>query len=223
MPKKTLATVFGLIGALVVGAAVFLYMKISEAGDMWPAKGKPGTLAAQVVKLQKDVTSLREEEKKIEPTKKRRDEVTIDYELAANVLPRESTPDQLIAAIRTKALQSDVLPTRLQHSIQKVRARGGRGAAAAAGGAFETWRFTLGLEGNFDQIASFVNRMEEFESTDASRTGAEKRFFEVKEITLTSAGNGLSNLEPDEEKGSGTKPVKHSCTVIMQTYRYTGE
>ena len=220
MPKKTLATVFGLIGALVVGAAVYLYTLISEAGDMWPAKGKPGTLTAQIGRLKNEVRALNDEVAKIPAAKERRDAIAIDYELAANVLPRESTPDQLIAAIRTKALQSDVLPTRLTHAIQRA---GTRGRSGGAEGAFETWRFTLTLQGSYDQIASFVNRMEEFESTDAAKTGAEKRFFEVKDITITSAGNGLANLEFDVAKGSGTKPIMHTCNVVMQTYRYTGE
>lgn len=218
MPKKTLATVFGLIGVLVIGAGVYLYMLIGEAGDMWPAKNKPGTLTTEIARLNRDVAALRQEVAKIPTTRQRLEEVTVDYELASSVLPRESTPDQLIAAIRTKALQSDVLPTRLQHTIQKPRS--GRGAAA---GPFDVWRFTLELQGDYDQISSFVNRMEEFESTDASRTGAEKRFFEVKDITITSAGSGLANLEFDVDRGAGTKPVKHTCTVIMQTYRYTGE
>lgn len=213
MNKKKLTMVFGLIGLMVVASGAYLYTLIEKAGDMWPSLNKPGSLTFVNNRLQGEVNALRQEVAKIPDAEKRLEEISIDYDLAARVLPRESSPDQLIAAIRTKAQQAGVTPSRLTPSV--TRARGGKGGE----GAFETWRFALSVDGNYDQLATFVNRMEEFDSSDATRTGSEKRFFEVKSITITAQENGLGGLTP----ASVNKPVMHKCTMNMQTYRYIGE
>lgn len=210
MSKKRMSVVFGFIGLLIVGGAVYLYTLIDQAGDRWPSKGKAGTLTQQVSQLEREVQNLRLEVAKILDMEARLAQVTIDFELASRVLPRESSPDQLIAAIRTKAQQAGVAPSSLRPSV----ARGGRG-----GGNFEIWRFSLTLEGSYDQIASFINKMEEFDSPDAAQTGSEKRFFELIDVDITSQQNGLANLGSD----NGTNPILHACNITMQTYRYTGE
>lgn len=216
MGMKKFNTLIGVLAALSVGCLVLLYFQITEAGDMWPYQGEPGTLTSDIAGLDSDIARLRAEERKIPAAREQLVAVTADYEFAARVLPRESSPDQLIAAIRTKAQQSGVYPSSLQPGIV---AAGRSGARGGTGGSFETWRFTLTLDGTYDQIATFVNRMEEFESTDASRTASEKRFFEVRQIDLSAAGDGLAGIEPN----AAGEPVRHKCTMIMQTYRYTGE
>lgn len=217
MGKNKLNVVFIILFLLAVGGGYFLYDLICRAGDMWPAENEPGSLTAKIKTLETEVGRLRGEKMKIEPAREELKKVAVDYELASHVLPRESSPDHLIAAIRTKAEQSGVTPSSLTPSVVAQRA-GGRGAAAG-GGSFETWRFSLILTGSYDQIATFVNKMEEFDSPDAARTGSEKRFFEVREISITAQDSGMANLGPDAVFG----PVRHQCTMVMQTYRYTGE
>lgn len=213
MGKKQLAMVLGVLGVMLAGALIFLYLQVKEAGDMWPAENQPGTLKAEIGRLQREVDALNEEVKKIPGTREQLEAIKIEHELATRVLPRESSPDQLLAAIRTKAESSNVQPVRLVPTVGGAAARGRGGASS-----FETWSFTLEIKGSYDQIATFINRMEEFESADPSRVGSEKRFFRVTDIEINSELNGLAGLGgmlPHEVTG-------HSCLLTMQTYRYTG-
>jgi Tfp pilus assembly protein PilO len=148
--------------------------------------------------------------------------VQAEYQLGSRVLPSESTPDQLLGAIRTKAQQAGVIPSQLRPDVVRQGSAGGRrGGKQAPTGKFEEWRFNLTISGSYDQIANFINRMEEFESNDPQRVGAERRFFQVQSVEITAAGNGLANLT------SGTQAVGkspgHECRLMMQTYRYTGD
>lgn len=222
MAKKRLSMVIGFIALLVVGGAVYLYMLISEAGDRWPSLNTAGSLTQQVNQLDRDVQNLKAEVAKIPAMEERLAKVRIDFELASRVLPRESSPDQLIAAIRTKAQQAGVAPSSLRPSVSRAAARRSTRNARGGGGpsgSFETWTFSLTLQGSYDQIASFVNRMEEFDSADAAQTGSEKRFFELIDIDISAEQSGLANLGPN----SGGNPIMHNCNITMRTYRYTGE
>lgn len=207
MKKSKMPVFIGLFCIVVAGLAYYLYTLIDEAGDMWPSLNKPGSLTQINTQLEREVQNLRLEVAKIPEAEEQLAQIMVDFDLATRVLPRESSPDQLIAAIRTKAQQAGVAPSNLQPSIAKGR------------GPFEVWRFALNLQGSYDQIANFVNRMEEFDSADASQTGSEKRFFELISINMSSQQNGLANLGP----GSGRNPILHSCTLTMQTYRYLGD
>lgn len=215
MDAKKFRILIGVLAAMSVACLVCLYFQISEAGDRWPMENEPGSLTATINGLQTEVSRLEVEVAKIGPAKEQLAIITVDYEIAQRVLPRESSPDQLLAAISTKAQQSGVYPSMLQPSV----AGAARGKSGAGGGSFETWRFTLVIDGTYDQIATFVNRMEEFDSADAARMASEKRFFEVRDISIIASGNGLANLDP-EAMG---EPVRHVCNMVMQTYRYTGE
>jgi outer membrane murein-binding lipoprotein Lpp len=220
--KKMIQGTLAVFGLLIAGCLAYLYVLIQEAGDRWPMENEPGSLTSQIGTLRASIDKLRQQTAQIPARQEVLAAITVDYELAQTVLPRESSPDQLIAAIRTKAQQAGITPVRLQPSIIQAGGRGTArgGNAQGAGGAFETWRFTLNITGNYDQIASFVNIMEEFESPDAERTGSERRFFELLDINIQAQENGLANLGGEVDANS---PVAHSCTLIMQTYRYTGQ
>lgn len=220
MAKKRLSMVIGFIALLVVGGAVYLYMLIGEAGDRWPSLATAGSLTQQVNQLEREVQNLKAEVAKIPAMEERLAKVRVDFELASRVLPRESSPDQLIAAIRTKAQQANVTPSSVRPNVSRAAPRRNtRGGGGGGGNSFETWTFSLTLQGSYDQIASFVNRMEEFDSADAAQTGSEKRFFELIDIDITAEQNGLANLGPS----SGGNPIMHTCNMTMRTYRYTGE
>ena len=211
--KKTLITVLAL---LIVGGAVYLYTLIGKAGDMWPAKNKPGSLTRSVATLQGQVQTLRVEVQRIPEAQEKLQTITVEYDLATRVLPRESSPDQLVAAIRIKAEQAGVIPDRLTPAVSAVTG-GSRGS-----GSFEIWRFNLDIRGSYDQIATFINYMEEFEDSNPNRSGSEKRFFEVEQIRLNSKSNGMSFLEPEYIEGPESF-VRHTCNLVMQTFRYTGQ
>ena len=217
MNKKKAQAVYILFGLLIVGSLVYLYFLVQEAGDRWPSENEPGSLTNQITRLRTSISQLRAQEAQIPERREALAAISIDFELASRVLPRESSPDQLIAAIRTKAQQSGVVPTSLQPSIVQTAQRARKGGGG--GGQFETWRFTLDVSGSYDQIAAFINRMEEFDSPDAARTGSEKRFFEVRDITIEAQDSGLANLGGEV----ANSPLRHKCTLVMQTYRYTGE
>lgn len=216
MGKKQLAMILGVLAVVLIGAVIYLYTLVKEAGDMWPYENEPGTITNRIQRLQKEVADLKAEIAKIPAAKERLEAIRVEYDLAARVLPRESSPDQLLAAIRMKAGQTHVTPSKLTPRISSRGSSPGRRGGGGSG--FEEWSFTLELTGTYDQIATFVNKMEEFESGDPSRTGSEKRFFKVSSINITAEKNGLAAL-------GGARPeniIGHKCTLVMQTYRYTG-
>lgn len=204
------------LGVLFVAGGVYLYTLIGTAGDRWPAYNEPGTLTNDVTRLQASVAQLEKEVAKIPEARKQLEALQVEYELAIRVLPKENSPDQLVGAIRTKAEQAGVKPVSLRPSTS--------GRTGKGGGPFEEWSFALDIYGTYDQIATFINKMEEFESTDSSQIGSEKRFFRLQDIDITASENGLGNLHPLSVVDSTGKPVRaHSCKLTMQTYRYTGE
>lgn len=215
MGKKQLMLIMGGLGVVLVALLAFLYFQISEAGDMWPAHNEPGTLTADVNRLNRDIAGLRDEVKKIPPAKERLESLQVEYDLSTRVLPRESSPDQLLAAIRTKAHQAGVVPARLVPRVSSPRTSGRRSSAMTP--TFEEWWFDLEISGTYDQIGTFVNLMEEFDSSDGSRMGSEKRFFEVRTIDIASELSGLRGLG-----GSRIAELKgHHCKLTMLTYRYS--
>ncbi len=219
--KRRTVTMLALLGVLFVGGLVYLFLLVREAGDIWPYYNEPETLTYDINQLEAEVQRLRIEVAKIGPAREQLELVKVEYDLATRVLPRESSPDQLITAIRTKAQQAGVIPDRLAPSAagggQQARGQAGRRGASN----FEEWSFALDIRGTYDQIATFVNRMEEFESADPAKTGSEKRFFQVRDIDITAEESGLANLGAAAASGQEGRKG-HQCSLLMQTYRFTG-
>jgi len=207
--RKILGKVLIFVGVLIVAGAVYLYLLIEQAGDMWPHYRVSGSLTAKVAALQSEIEHLRLEVAKIPDAKERLDLVRVDYDLASRVVPRKSGYDNLIDAIKSKAQQAGVILSNLTPSI-------GQGP-----GALEAWNFTLQIRGSYDQIATFINSMEEFESQSVANSGGEKQFFQVNSISIQAESSGLAELNegavnrPPDQRG-------HLCTLAMQTFRYTG-
>lgn len=209
--RKRLIRMLVVAGVILLGGLAYLFLLVREAGDMWPYEGEPNTLTREVTDLEKEVRRLEAERAKIPAAREELERIRVEYDLASRVLPRQASPGQLMDAISVKALQAGVVPNRLTPSASGQAARG-RGVA------FEALDFALSIKGSYDQIATFVNRMEEFESNDPSRISSDKWFFEVKEITITAEDNGMSNLGAQAAQNA----VKHQCDLKMRTYRYTG-
>lgn len=220
-PKQSMRIMVALLAVVFLGGLYYLYTQVKTAGDRWPSLNAPGSLTARINGLQKDIADLKKEVDQIPAAREELAALQVEYELAARVLPSESTPDQLIGAIRTKAQQAGVEPSKLTPTVVKPRAAASRRRGQQATGKFEEWRFSLTIAGSYDQIANFINRMEEFESNDPQRVGAERRFFQVQSIDIAAAGNGLASLTPASEADRINR--RHICNLVMQTYRYTGE
>lgn len=226
MGNKNLIKIIVPLVVLLVGSAVYLFLQIREAGDVWPYNDAPNTLTREVNSLTSEIQGLKKDVAKIKLAEEELEKVKVEYELATRVLPRENTPDQLLAAIRTKAQQAGVIVNRLVPSASRARSsssRRGRGAQTS----FEEWRFTLDIRGSYDQIATFVNNMEEFESGDHERTGSEKRFFRVSEFSILASDNGLGFLHiAKQDDGVGVMGAQseggHTCSMLMETFRFTG-
>ncbi|MDR2390782.1 MAG: hypothetical protein LBE84_03770 [Planctomycetota bacterium] len=216
--------VVGMLAAAIVlflGGVYYLSTLVRSAGDFWPFENEPGSLVAGISGLQRDIANLQAEIKKIPEAKERLAGITSEYDLATRVLPRENSPDQLIAAINTKTYQAGVIPTRLVPRAARAPSQpGGRQRGGGSTPSFEEWTFELLITGTYDQIGTFVNYMEEFESTDTARTGSEKRFFQVQSIDITAQDNGLGFIGGSGE--TGAERQRHQCRLVMQTYRYTG-
>lgn len=214
--RKRLIRILSGAGVVLLGGLTYLFFQVREAGDLWPYDNEPGTLTRAVSDLENEVRRLEAERAKIPAAREELERITVEYDLATRVLPRQSSPDQLLAAIRIKAVQAGVVPDRVTPNAIAPRQQGARRAGE---GAFEEWSFSLSIKGSYDQIATFVNRMEEFESTDSARINSEKWFFQVKEIDITAEDNGLANLGGGQVAANA---IRHQCNLIMQTYRYTG-
>lgn len=216
--RKQLTQIVAVLAVVFLGCAYFLYTQMSRAGDSWPFFNEPGTLTNDINRINGEITRLQQEIAKIPAAEEALEKIRVDYELANRVLPRESSPDQLIAAIRLKAQQAGVIPDRLTPEVVGQGQSRGRGPATN----FEEWSFSLDIRGSFDQIATFVNRMEEFESSDPTRTGSEKRFFKVTNIDITAEDSGMAFLiPPNAPEGQGRNG--HRCSLVMSTFRYSGD
>lgn len=209
--NKRFIQFIAVLAVILIGAGYVLYGQMKKAGDRWPFFQEPGSLTNNIRSLKREKDDLEKQKAQIPAMRQQLEEIKVEYELAGRVLPRESTPDMLLAAIRMKALQSGVIPDRIVPSTTSQNR--GRGAGAS----FEEWSFSLTIRGTYDQIATFVNRMEEFETADASKVGSEKRFFRVQNIGISAKENGLGFIGDPAEAG------RHVCTLVMQTYRYTGK
>jgi Tfp pilus assembly protein PilO len=222
--KKNMVAILAVGALALIGGLYYLSTLVAQAGDAWPYEGEPGSLIATIGGLQGDIGRERENVAKIPAAQETLDKLKVDYDLAVRVLPRENSPDQLLAAIRTKAQQVGITPDQIVPSANPGGGGGGgRGGRGGSGTNFEEWSFSLSITGSYDQISSFVNRMEEFESSDAARVGSEKRFFRVVDIDITAQDNGMGFIGSDSGASSSRAgQARHTCKLVMRTYRYIG-
>ena len=184
---------------ITLGLLVWLYFQVAYIG--WePFKGEE-SLARQMEKLDARMQVAQEKIAEIPEKEAEMRRLSDADRSARQLLPRKRHTDELLQAIERKAKESGVLPI----AMRPERARG-QGMAA---GDYEEMSFSIEILGTYDQIGTFVNKMEEFEIRGEDNR-LEKRFFAVKDIDLEAQEDGLN---------------RHGilkCSLIMQTYRYTG-
>jgi Tfp pilus assembly protein PilO len=160
---------------------------------------------------------VKEEQRKAQIPAKEEElkKLTAQQDAANQLLPKESDPAQLVAFINAKAQEVGVDIGSLTPKAAKKKSSGGfrgriGGAAAGSGDKFEEWVYAIELNGSYDKIAMFINRMEEFEIVNGEGQ-REKRFFAVRDIDITA-----------DKLGVKEENVKHIAKVTMVTYRYKG-
>lgn len=217
MEKSNRSTIFiALFLLLSLGLGYYLYTLISIAGDRWPLFEEPGSLTADIKSLTRQIGELKKEEATIPEVKQKLEDLKKEYEVALRVLPTESTQDQLIGAIRLMTQQSKVTLDRINPMPSRASvAAGGKGAPKL----FDSWTASLELHGSYDQLATFVNKLEQFESSDPATGNAQRRFFQVTDIDITSEDGGLAELG---DKGYNNEKKGHACKMVIQTFRYVG-
>jgi len=213
--KKLLVTIL-MIGVVLLGLFVLLYFQLSSYG--WgPMKGDE-SLTTQIDSLKTKLAKEKARIKKIPDVEQQRRELEVDYQVAMQLLPKESSPDELLGFINEKARTAgaDIIaikPSRpaiviedTSASTKKKRTTTKSKKGGSTEKMYEEWTFDMKLLGTYDQLGSFINKMEEFEIEVPG--GVEKRFFAVKAISLKADSGGL------------TEDGRHACSLVMQTFRY---
>ena len=207
-----LGITIGAFAAVVLGLMLQLYRQMSYVGDD-PFKN-PTSVKAQIDTTQRAIEDAEAKiaqlpDKRVELKKWQQEE-----KKAVQLLPSESTPDDLLRAIRKKAEEAGVKPRYIKPSRSDSGRPGfgapgmpGPGGGGGGGAKQEEWLFRIDLIGTYDQIAVFINKMEEFEIAAPSGQ-MEKRFFAVRELEISAPGNGV------------TEDGINRCKLTMQTFRY---
>ncbi|MCX7934021.1 MAG: type 4a pilus biogenesis protein PilO [Planctomycetota bacterium] len=202
---KLLLTI-GISIALALALCALLYLPMSKIG-IWPFMSET-SLRAQQAKLAAEASALREKiNRDLPQAKAELEKLRPMYETAVLILPQERRPEDLLGAINAKASEAGV--TTISLSPGAVTAKGGAaegrqiaGKKAVAAATHEEWSFKIELLGTYDQIATFINKMENFETAEG------KRFFAVSDFSIEADNKGL------------TEEGRHKCSLSMVTYRY---
>lgn len=209
--QKLMITV-GVFAVMMIGLLFWLYTQYSYIGYQ-PFDGDPESIRNRIAVLEQQIVGLDAEIAMIPETEKQLAALKKDEAQAKQLLPKENDPAQLLAFINAKAEESEVRPQGI--TPKKVAAAsGGRGRSRAGATAekFERWQYDMEIIGTYDQIATFINRMEEFEIVlDNGSTERQKRFFAVESLSLEAVSDGMVQGEQE-----------HTARLSMVTYRYTG-
>ncbi len=210
--KNILIFVAVLILALI-GEGVGLYFQLRHVG--WgPLARYPQSLKAKKDGFQRRINDA---QAKIDQIPGREEELATlekDEKVADQLLPRASRPDELLQFIRRKAKEANVSPQSITPSVSGV---GGGSAPSspfggpgdAGGSKYQKWSFAIVIKGTYDEIGTFVNKMEEFEIS-LEGSPPEKRFFRVTSLDIAATDGGMS------------EGVRHTCNLQVETFRYVG-
>ncbi|MBN2713371.1 MAG: hypothetical protein JXR97_13205 [Planctomycetes bacterium] len=208
--KKLVITIVA-VAILVLGLLGWTYVQMATIGQE-PFKGEDSI----AYKIDTTNVAIGEAQKKIdqiEPKKEEYEKLLVVQDDANQLLPKKRDPAELLNYITQKAKEAkvdaqDVTP-------KKAKAKGSSGfsgrGASSSGDKFEEWLYEMKVKGTYDEIATFINKMEEFEIREEGEE-PRKRFFAVKEIKLKAQDSGL--VEGD---------AKHTAELVMVTYRYKGD
>ena len=199
---KSFAATMTVMVLLVIGLSVLWWYQTKTLGEDWPHQNERTSLKAKKDALDKSIEALKVR-LEILPVLEELEPLLLEEDrMARQVLPSDYRDYELSEAISEKAKQSGITTRGVRGRIASRR--------ATESGDFETIAFEIQCQGTYDQIAMFVNSMEEFERTGPETEGL-RRFFKVTQLEITSARNGLSLTDA------------HLGRLSMATFRYTGD
>lgn len=208
---------------LIVTVVVFVLIALTLGGWMYTQMAHVGvqpfdhdeSLRTKVAALDMQIANFQRKIDQIPAKEKEREVLMAEKEKANQLLPKEREPATLLKFIFAKAAEAgvdtrSVIPRAARDSGSRGRVAP-RAGASMGGPKFEKWMYEIKLSGTYDQIGTFVNKMEEFEieGTDGLPI---KRFFAVQDIKIDAQDAGVVEGE-----------FKHTANIVMNTYRYTGE
>lgn len=202
----TLGAIFGILLLMLVG----FYFQLARYGwgpfiGKYNPKGK-NSLQAEIAELNKRMQKADADIAQIVPLQDAIKAMEPDKKVAEQLLPNVITADQIADAIREKAKSSGVFPKRVN-----ARKPSGGGRFGGVSEDFEEWDYSIEVTGTYNQIGTFINKMEEFEV--AGEGGKmQRRFFAVKEVDVK-PGSSATLFDGAE----------HKCSIVMLTFKYTGE
>jgi len=206
---KLLLTI-GIGVALALALCALLYLPMSKIG-IWPFKDE-ASLRAKREKLASEAAVLKKKiSEELPAAKQELERLQPVFATAVLILPQERRPEDLLGAINAKASEAGVTTVSLSpgavaaKGTEAAGARAPAGKKAATAATHEEWSFKIEIVGTYDQICTFINKMENFETAEG------KRFFAVKDFAIEAANKGL------------TEDGRHKCNLSMVTYRYAAE
>lgn len=205
------------LAVLCLAAFGYLYCPNGWTGAHWPLANRAAPLADEAERLRSEVALLRGRVAELPDARERLERAAARARAAERLLAKGEEPGELAASIRARAEEAEVVPRWIQ--IRSVPASEGEEAAA-----LPAWRFSVFAEGTYDQLAGFINRLEQIDQ--AAHTGSagsagvdagETPFFEIRDLNITGGDNRLpSRTGADED-------ARHRCTLAVYTYRPDGE
>lgn len=202
----------GLLLALPAAAALLhLYGLIGAAGDRWPGKGTSESLTGRITEVEQEITRLNRQVEEFGDVRSRLRAVSDVAEKTSKIIPSGSHPNDLSGLIRSIATVFGVTIRRIEADIRHFP------FSSLATGSDSThsdthnihwiaWRFLLSLEGEYDQLAGFINCLEQLDQPHSSEKNM-SLFFDITDVNISSSA--------PQHTG---QPPRHFCTLTVQTY-----
>lgn len=200
--KKLIVTLAIMIGIAVVVFGILIY-QMHNLGVS--PLGGADSINAEIAKADLELNRLNVISKKDLPEAvKRLEELDSLKGDAAQLLPVKVLTEEVLRFINAKAEEAQVEILGVDPTKAK-KASSGTGRTVSE--PYEEKIYRMIVSGSYDQIALFINYMEMFELS-AEGQKPEKRFFNIKDITLESQELGLS------------EDLNHVATLDIATYEY---
>lgn len=198
MTGRTWKTITCLLLLTAAGCLGWYAHLAKRAGTGWIGKAGPSSLVSRADRLVRDVERLQSRAANLPEAKKRLETAREEAAGMAAIMARGDDPGTLADTIREQAARAEATPRWIQ--IRSVPVSGG--------GDFTAWRYSLFLEGTYDQLASFMNGMEQLDQFRPADPAGGLPFFEITDLNIS---------------GNGADAGRHQCTLVMFTYRPDGE
>lgn len=183
---------------------VWLYALASHAGGVMGKPGKSGTLSRRLASLNDESARLRRQTELLAGVDGDLRAATEEARSVSSVLATGDDAESLSPVIRRQAEAAGVLP-------RWIRADSFPLALVGNGDDVAAWRYSLFVDGTFDQLTGFINRLEQLDQPGGNDAAGTMPFFEIRDLNLT----GKTPAAAGE--------TQHRCTLLLHAYRPSGE